>query len=227
MDKKTEILLIDNDYASASDLQEFLVSKGFDVSLALSATKAKELIQLRTPTIVFIEIELSDSNGIDLCLELKKKKHLKNTYFIFLSSQSDNFLQISALNSGGDDYLIKPISHRLVLSKISSYLRRLHPSNAATLNNIEPNQLFIDTEKYLVYKGKNELELPKKQFEILSLMYQNQRKVFSRDDLKKELWDNPSTVNNRTIDVHIKKLREIIGDSYIKTVKGVGYKFDL
>lgn len=227
MTAETKILLVDNDYAYASESMEFLEQKGYKVWLALSAQKAKEIIQSITPDIIFLEVDLADSNGIELCTELRKKSHLNNTFIAFQSKQSDNFIQISALNAGADDYLIKPVSSRLLLSKINSYTRRLVPGPVTSRNaENKIDQLIIDHEKYVVYKGDKELELPKKQFEILWLMYRNPRKVFSREDLKNELWEDPNTVNNRTIDVHIKKLREIIGDRFIKTIKGVGYKLD-
>lgn len=225
MDNEIQILIIDNDYAEAEDLKDFLESKNFKVAFSLSVSKAKEIIQKTNPSIIFMEVEIADQNGIDLCSELRNKLHLNNSIIVFLSHQSDNFIQISALNSGADDYLVKPVSQRLLLSKISSYLRRIDPM-AMIQNNMGANKLIIDNEKYLVVKGNEELSLPKKQFEILNLMYQNPKKVYSREDLKIKLWDNPEEVNNRTIDVHIKKLREIIGDHYIKTIKGVGYKLD-
>jgi len=227
MSSETKILLIDNDYGYASDLSEFLTKKGFKVWLALSSQKTKEILQTVTPDVILIEVELSDSNGIDLCMDLRKKTHLKNTFIAFQSSQSDNFIQISALNAGADDYLVKPVNSHLLLTKINSYLRRISPQSILSKNgNNQTEELLIDPEKYVVYKGTKELELPRKQFEILWLMYRNPRKVFSREDLKNEIWEDPKDVNNRTIDVHIKKLREIIGDKFIKTIKGVGYKLD-
>lgn len=227
MSSETKILLIDNDYGFASDLIEFLEKKGFKTWLALSAQKAKEILQTVTPDVILIELELSDSNGIDLCVEFRKKSHLKNTFIAFQSAQSDNFIQISALNAGADDFLVKPLNSHLLLSKINSYLRRISPQSIMSKNgNNQTEELIIDPEKYVVYKGTKELELPRKQFEILWLMYRNPRKVFSREDLKNEIWEDPKDVNNRTIDVHIKKLREIIGDKFIKTIKGVGYKLD-
>lgn len=225
MQNEIEILIIDNDYSEAEDLKEFLENKEFTVSLCLSVTKAKEILQRITPSIILIEVEIGEQNGIEFCKELRQKSHLKNVVIVFHSEQGDNFIQISALNAGGDDYLVKPVSHRLLLSKINSYLRRFDPEVIQQSLNGN-NRLIIDTEKYLVVKNNEELSLPKKQFEILNLMYQNPKKVYSRDDLKNKLWANPKEVNNRTIDVHIKKLREIIGDHYIKTIKGVGYKLD-
>lgn len=225
MKNETQILIIDNDYAEAEDLKEFLESKNYKVSLSLSVSKAKEILLKTTPSIIFMEVEIGEQNGLDLCFELRKKMNLNKIIIVFHSHQSDNFIQISALNAGADDYLVKPISQRLLLSKIQSYLRRIDPQLIQQSLQGD-NKLIIDTEKYLVVKGNKELSLPKKQFEILHLMYQNPKKVYSREDLKLKLWNHPEEVNNRTIDVHIKKLREIIGDHYIKTVKGVGYKLD-
>lgn len=227
MNSEIKILIIDNDYGYASDLLEFFEKKGYKTSLALSSAKAKEIVQTVTPDIILLEVELSDSNGIELCAELRKKPHLKTCFIAFQSKQSDNFIQISALNAGADDFLVKPVSTHLLLSKIQSYIRRISPVPVFSRNgNNQAEQLVIDPEKYVVYKEGKELELPRKQFEILWLMYRNPRKVFSRDDLKNEIWSDPKDVNNRTIDVHIKKLREIIGDKFIKTIKGVGYKLD-
>ena len=121
MSGEIKILIIDNDYGYASDLVEFLEKKGYKTSLALSSAKAKEIVQTVTPDIILLEVELSDSNGIELCAEFRKKPHLKSSMIVFQSKQSDNFIQISALNAGADDFLVKPVSTHLLLSKILSY----------------------------------------------------------------------------------------------------------
>lgn len=219
------ILLIDNNYETIEGLKELLEQNGFQVYFALSSGKGLELLRLHQPNIVLLEVDIPERDGLEICSEIREQTRYNATYIIFYSQKNDNFLQISAFNHGADDFIQKPCSQRLLISKLRSYLRRQNYNRGAALPN-EQNHLQIDFEKYLVVKGSEAIELPKKEFEILTLLYNSPGKVFSRDEIKNQIWGMNGDVKNRTIDVHVKKLREKIGEEFIKTIKGVGYKLE-
>jgi two-component system alkaline phosphatase synthesis response regulator PhoP len=221
-----KILLIDNDYGFVSDIKELLEKNGFQVFLALSSQKGMELARTHFPSLILLEVDLPEMDGLEICRELRKISAFHGSYIVFLSSRNDNYIQILAYNTGADDFLMKPISERLLLSKVGAYFRRIESSSGTSEKRQGPPVLRIDYEKYLIIKDKREIELPKKEFEILSLLYKNPRRVFSRDEIKQRIWGDDDSIKNRTIDVHVKKLREKIGDELIKTIKGVGYKLD-
>lgn len=222
----SSILIIDHNYGFASDIKEFLEKNDFSVHLALSSQKGAELALKHLPALILCEVDLPDKDGIELCREFRNIGLLKPSYIIMLSERNENFLQITAYNSGADDFLAKPLSERLLLSKIQSICRRLGSGNMKAFQSQSENGLHIDFERYIAIRGENEIELPKKEFQILTLLYKHPRKVFSRDEIKSEIWGDDDEVKSRTIDVHVKKLREKIGGDLIKTIKGVGYKFD-
>jgi two-component system alkaline phosphatase synthesis response regulator PhoP len=220
-----KILIIDNDYGYASELKEWLQKNNLAAQFALSASKALEIARTALPEIIFLEVDLPETDGLELLQELKKLNGLKNSFMVFLSNRNDNYVQIMAYNNGADDYVIKPVNERVLLSKINAYLRRLG-INYNHVKNYNGINLKIDFEKYLIYKNNQEIELPKKEFEILSLLFKSPKKVFTREEIKKQIWGMDDAVKFRTIDVHVKKLREKIGDNLIKTIKGVGYKLE-
>lgn len=219
------ILFIDNDLDHVEKMKDLLEQNGYTVYFALSVSKGLELFGKHQPKLLFLEIDLPEQDGIEVCNELRKNNRNQLLYIVFLSKRNDTYIQISAYNAGADDFLFKPVSERLLLTKIKSYFRRASVTNHET--TIVGNPVMkIDFEKYLVLIGDNEIELPKKEFEIITLLFNNPRKVFSRDEIKNKIWGHNGDVKNRTIDVHVKKLREKIGDRFIKTIKGVGYKLD-
>lgn len=218
------VLFIDNDLNHVERMKELLDNSGFTVYFALSVSKGLELLEKHHPELLFLEIDLPEKDGIELCSEIRKNNKYTNLFIAFLSKRNDTYIQISAYNAGADDFLLKPISERLLISKIKSYLRR--SISTGSENHHSTNGIKIDFEKYLVLIGDLEIELPKKEFEIISLLFNNPRKVFSRNEIKQQIWGASDDVKSRTIDVHIKKLREKVGNRYIKTIKGVGYKLD-
>lgn len=219
------ILFIDNDLDHVEKMKELLEQNGYTVYFALSVSKGIELFNKHQPKVLFLEVDLPEQDGIEVCNELRKNNRNQLLYIVFLSKRNDTYIQISAYNAGADDFLFKPVSERLLLTKIKSYFRRtvLSSHESSIIGN---PVMKIDFEKYLVLIGDNEIELPKKEFEIITLLFNNPRKVFSRDEIKNKIWGHNGDVKNRTIDVHVKKLREKIGDRFIKTIKGVGYKLD-
>ncbi len=173
--------------------------------------------------LVISELILEDMEGIELCRQIREK--LIDLPFVFYTNKQDDFTQIVALNSGADDYILKTTKPNVVVARITSLLRK---ARMAQLNIAKNNSTFsIDRERYLVMKEGNEISLPRKEFELLSLLHSSPKKVFSRKEISRIIWGEESLFKNRTIDVHIRKLREKLGERYIKTIKGVGYSFDL
>jgi two-component system, OmpR family, alkaline phosphatase synthesis response regulator PhoP len=168
---------------------------------------------------------MPESDGIETCRELRSMPEFKNTVIAFLTARNEDYSQIAGFDVGADDYITKPIKPRVLTSRIKALLRRFtasKPDEKVKLGNIE-----IDTEKFLVYKDGVEMNLPKKEFELLSLLVSKPGKVFSRKEILNKIWGSDIIVGDRTIDVHIRKLREKLGDNYFRTIKGIGYKFDM
>lgn len=173
--------------------------------------------------LIISELILQDMEGIELYRQIREK--LIELPFVFFTDAQDDFTQIVALNSGADDYILKSTKPNVVSARITSLLRKAH---FAHLHISKNNSVFsIDREKYLVFKEGNKISLPRKEFELLSLLHSSPKKVFSRKEISRIIWGEESLFKNRTIDVHIRKLREKLGERYIKTIKGVGYSFDL
>lgn len=217
-------LIVEPDLAIAHELKGMIESMGIQVFHALSFERAKELALKNLPHFIISEIDLPDSDGLILCQEIKKLAVFSGIPFIISTSKNDAYIQIMGYESGVDDFVFKPFNKRLVSAKLKSLLRRL---NMGMKHGASKNELVINREKFIIeYKGKD-LILPRKEFEILCLLYYNKGIVFNRDKIKHEVWKEKSAlVNSRTIDVHIKNIRELIGDKFIKTIKGVGYKFE-
>ncbi|MEC9231425.1 MAG: response regulator transcription factor, partial [Bacteroidota bacterium] len=167
---------------------------------------------------------MPEMDGIETCVEIRESKEIKDTLVALLTARSEDYSQIAGFDSGADDYITKPIKPRVLMSRIKALLRRKAENNTDAASTAE---LFIDTEKYVVFQKGNELLLPKKEFELLALLFSKPGKVFTRDVILNKVWGDDIIVGDRTIDVHVRKLREKLGDGYIKTVKGVGYKLKL
>ena len=185
------------------------------------AKKAKIFI----PEIILLDVMMPEMDGIEACRLIREIPSLNNSRIIFLSARNEDYTQISAFDAGGDDYISKPVKPKILLKKISSIYKRIqkkeHKSQLIDLGEIK-----IDRNKYLVFINKNEIQLPKKEFELFFLLASKPGNVFSRDEIMNKVWGSDVIVGDRTIDVHIRKLREKIGDLYFKTVKGIGYKFN-
>src|SRR5699024_1618387 len=163
-------------------------------------------------------------DGVEACKKIRNHSKLQDTIITFLTARAEDYAQISGLEAGADDYITKPIKPKVLLSKIKSLLRRLHNDESAE-HTIERGELVIDTQAYTVYFKQEELHLPRKEFELLALLAARPEKVFKREEILNAVWGNDVVVGGRTIDVHIRKLREKIGDKRFETVKGVGYKY--
>ena len=223
-----KILLVDDE----PDIVEFvsynLKKEGFVVSTASNGRDAIRLAEEIRPHLILLDVMMPEMDGIETCEQIRSNDRLKDTLVAFLTARGEDYSQIAGFDAGGDDYITKPIRPKVLISRIKALLKRL--GTIAESNDVEEQitsgtGIIIDKEKYLVYKDGEELVLPKKEFELLALLYSRPQKVFTRDEIFSSVWGDNIIVGDRTIDVHIRKLREKIGEDHIKTIKGVGYKY--
>lgn len=219
-----EILIVDDDQDIIEILRYNLCLNGYNVKSAINGKEAIKKAKLFIPDIILLDIMMPIMDGIEACYKIKKIPSLKNTIIIFLSARSEDFTQIAAFDAGGYDYISKPVKPKILLKKIESILKRLK-SDKNENSIIELDNITISREEYKVVKDGKDIVLPRKEFELFSLLASNPGKVFTRDEILNKVWGSNIIVGDRTIDVHIRKLREKIGNLYFKTVKGVGYKF--
>ena len=222
--RKEKILLVDDEPDIIEFLGYNLTKEGYDVTTATSGKEAVELAKKIKPDLILLDVMMPEMDGIETCQEIRAIDDIKNTLIAFLSARGEDYSQVAGLDAGADDYITKPIKPRLLVSRVKAILRR--KSGAEEVNaNEQEGDIRIDREKYLVYKEGQELSFPKKEFELLALLISKPGKVFTREVILESVWGGEVVVGDRTIDVHIRKLREKLGDHYIKTIKGVGYKF--
>jgi len=222
-----KILLVDDD----NDILEFikynLEKEGYQVYTANNGRTAIELAVKELPVLIMLDVMMPDMDGVETCIKMREHPKLKNTLIIFLTARNEDYSQIAGLDAGADDYITKPIKPRVLISRIKALLRRSGSTEEnENISNIELGDLLINKENYVVIKKGKEINLPKKEFELLALLASKPGKVFSRETILEKVWGGEVVVGDRTIDVHIRKLREKLGDEYIKTIKGVGYKFE-
>ena len=228
MAENTSILIVDDESDILEILSYNLSKEGYDVKTAKSAKKALKIVNEWTPDLILLDIMMPEMDGIELCSMLREMPLLDRTLIAFLTARNESFTQISALDSGADDFITKPIRPNLLRSKVKSLIRR-HYKNQAGKEEKEKiltfGDLVIDSDEFKVTVDKKEINLAKKEFELLMLLVSKPGKVFKRKEILSKVWGREVIVGDRTIDVHVRKLREKIGKSYIKTLKGVGYKF--
>lgn len=220
-----KILCVDDEPDILEILKYNLSNVGYDIYLAndgLSAIKkAKEII----PNLIIMDVMMPKMDGIQACENLRANEKFNDTIIMFLTARGEDFSHLAAYEAGADDYVTKPVKPKILISKVKGLLRRFKKINNNNINIIEHNDIIIDKEKYKVYISGNNLDLPRKEFELLYLLASKPDKVFKREKIMENVWGGEVVVGDRTIDVHIRKLREKLGDKYIKTIKGVGYKF--
>jgi two-component system alkaline phosphatase synthesis response regulator PhoP len=221
-----KILLVDDD----PDILEFvgynLEKEGYKVKTASSGLEALEKAAKRTPHLILLDVMMPEMDGIETCDMLRSKPELNNTMIAFLTARGEDYSQVAGFEAGADDYITKPIKPKVLVSRIKALLRRQTVANISGNQKMEFGDLLIDTEQYLIKQKGKKIELPRKEFELLTLLASRPGKVFPREEIMDKIWGNDVIVGGRTIDVHIRKLREKIGSKKIKTVKGVGYKFE-
>jgi two-component system alkaline phosphatase synthesis response regulator PhoP len=220
-----KILIVDDEPDILEFLQYNLKKEGYAVVTAGDGKQALEVAAAEKPDLIILDIMMPVLDGVEACRQLRTKKEFKETPIAFLTARDEDFSQITALDVGGDDYITKPIKPRVLLSRIGALLRRSNRDKDDQLV-IALHDLVIDKSKVLVFRGEQRIELPRKEFEILWLLASRPGRVFTREEIFDQIWGNDVIVGSRTIDVHIRKLRENIGEEYIKTIKGIGYKFE-
>ena len=222
MKKQKKILLVDDEQDILELIKYHLDKEGFVVQIAKNGIEALEKAHNFLPDLILLDVMMPEMDGIETCKKIREDKKLKNTLVALLTARSEDYSQIAGFESGADDYITKPIKPKLLLSRIKALLRR----NIEDLNTriILSEELVIDVDRYIVICNGEEIILPKKEFELLALLFSDPGKVFKREVILAKVWGVDIIVGDRTIDVHIRKLREKIGDNYIKTIKGVGYK---
>ena len=220
-----KILIVDDE----PDILEFisynLQKEDFDVFTCLNGKEALEIAKKELPDLIILDVMMPEMDGVETCYQLREIDTLKNTLILFLSARSEDYSQIAGFDAGADDYVAKPIKPRLLVSRIKALLKRGNKETIEQKTNIKEGNLYIDRERYVVVKDGEEITLPKKEFELIALLISGPGKVFTRDSILNAVWGGEVIVGDRTIDVHIRKLREKFGNDVIKTVKGVGYKY--
>ena len=220
--EKIKILIVDDEPDILEILKLNLQSEGYKVSTAENGKKALKKVDKINPDLIILDLMMPIMDGIETCERLRLDSRYKNTLIMFLTARAEDYSQIAALDVGADDYITKPVKPRVFLSKIKSLLRRkLEPNDSI----LKYGDLSIDPEEYKVILSGKEIILPKKEFELLFLLASKPKKIFKREKIMSTVWGYDVVVGDRTIDVHIRKLREKIGEKYLKTIKGVGYKF--
>lgn len=224
MRKIPKILIVDDDPDIVEILRYNLSLAGYDVKSASNGKECIKKAKLFLPQIILLDVMMPEMDGIEACSLLQKIPSLVNTRVIFLSARNEEYTQLSAFDAGADDYISKPVKPKILLKKITSIIKRINAVNKDE-DIIKLDNIIIDRNKFLIIKDGVEIYLPKKEFELLFLLASQPGNVFTRDQIMNKVWGSEIIVGDRTIDVHIRKLREKIGDLCFKTIKGVGYKF--
>jgi len=221
--KNHTILLVDDDPDILQMLSYNIEREGYKVYTAKDGEEGVSLTKLIHPSLILLDVMMPKMDGIEACQHIRELNSIKQPLIAFLTSRSEDYSQIAGFNAGGDDYITKPIRPRLLISKIESLLRR-YDSNQLEQEE-STSDLHINREKFYIELNGIKLTLPKKEFELLETLANNPGKVYTRDQILAQVWGNDTIVGERTIDVHIRKLREKLGNDYIRTIKGVGYTF--
>lgn len=228
MESKIKILLVDDE----EDIRELigynLEKEGYEVHQAENGKEAVAKANAVFPDLILMDVMMPEMDGIEACMEIRETPTLKHTLVAFLTARGEDYSQIAGFDSGADDYITKPIKPRVLISRVKALLRRKGEVDAASSSekSVNVHGIYVDREKYLAIKNGVEMSLPKKEFELLALLLSKPGKVFTREVILSSVWGQDIVVGDRTIDVHIRKLREKLGDEVIRTVKGVGYKVE-
>jgi two-component system alkaline phosphatase synthesis response regulator PhoP len=223
---KQKILIVDDEPDILELIEYNLKKEGYQVHLASNGQEAVAEAKKVLPDLIVLDIMMPKMDGIEACRIMRTMPEFKNTFMVFLTARSEEYSEIAGFNVGADDYIAKPIKPRALVSRINAILRRNSGPDEVSDNKIEVGDLVIDRESYLVYQKGQRVVLAKKEFELLYLLASKPGKVYTREVILKNIWEDSVVVTNRTIDVHIRKLREKLGEMYVSTVKGVGYKFE-
>jgi two-component system alkaline phosphatase synthesis response regulator PhoP len=224
--EEIRILLVDDE----DDVLEFLSynirKEGYEVHTANNGIKGLQKAIEIIPHLIILDVMMPEMDGIETCREIKQIPQLENTIIVFLTARGEDYSQIAGFDAGADDYVTKPVKPRLLVSRVKALLRRHRSEPEQQSSPVDLGGMVIDRERYVVMLEGQEISLPKKEFELLQLLASKPNKVFSRDEIFAKVWGDNVIVGDRTIDVHIRKIREKLGVNNIKTIKGVGYKFE-
>ena len=220
-----KILCVDDEPDILEILKYNLSNEGYNISTAADGKSAIEMANNISPNLIIMDVMMPNMDGIEACEKLRSDDKFNDTIIMFLTARGEDYSHVAAYDAGADDYVTKPVKPKVLVSKVKGLLRRLKKVIAKDINEIVFDDIKIDREKYKVYISDNVLNLPRKEFELLYLLASKPDKVFKREKIMETVWGSEVVVGDRTIDVHIRKLREKVGDKYFKTVKGVGYKF--
>jgi two-component system, OmpR family, alkaline phosphatase synthesis response regulator PhoP len=225
MSNLTKILLVDDEQDILDFLSYNLEREGYQVDTATNGRDAITKAKKNNPDLIVLDVMMPGMDGIETCRELRQVDALKNVLIAFLTARNEDYSQIAGFDVGADDYITKPIKPRVLVSRIKALLRRASVAGGQS-EVVEVGGIRVEKDRHMVIRNGVEISLPKKEFKLLALLISKPGKVFSREYILQHVWGNEVVVGDRTIDVHVRKLREKIGDDYIKTIKGVGYKFE-
>lgn len=223
--EEIKILVVDDEVDIIEILSYNLNKAGYQVFSAVDGIEGFNQAEKHDPHLIILDVMMPNLDGVATCEKLRSDDRFKDTIIMFLTARGEDYSYVAAFDAGADDYITKPVKPKVLVSKVKGLLRRLKDKQQGGSSIIEFNNLIIDTESYKVSIHGNEINLPRKEFELLYLLASKPDKVFKRDKIMERVWGSEVVVGDRTIDVHIRKLRKKIGDQYFKTVKGVGYKF--
>ncbi|MGV3611646.1 MAG: response regulator transcription factor [Fluviicola sp.] len=222
--KGQTILLVDDEKDILEFLQYNLEREGYKVFVANDGLEGVEMAQKVSPDLILMDVMMPRMDGIEACQTIRQELQLNSPLIAFLTSRAEDYSQVAGFEAGADDYITKPIRPRLLVSKVEALLRRAGRINGGEAE-IKTSSITVNREKFLVFMNDEEIQLPKKEFELIELLASRPGKVFTREQILTTVWGDETIVGERTIDVHIRKLREKLGESYIRTIKGVGYTF--
>jgi len=225
--KNIKILLVDDEQDILEIVGYNLAQEGYQISTAINGKEAVEKAKKEVPHLIIMDVMMPEMDGMEACENIRKIPELKNVIITFLTARSEDYSQVAGFDAGADDYITKPIKPKLLISKVKALLRRLKEEESSNSETLNVGGIEINREEYKIIKENVEIILPRKEFELFYLLASKPGKVFKREEILDKAWGNEVIVGGRTIDVHIRKLREKIGDDLFKTIKGVGYKFEV
>ncbi|WP_163410095.1 response regulator transcription factor [Flavobacterium ajazii] len=222
---QTKILLVDDEPDILEIVGYNLAQEGYQIVTASNGKEAITKAQKELPELIIMDVMMAEMDGMEACENIRKIPELNNVIITFLTARSEDYSQVAGFDAGADDYITKPIKPKVLVSKVKALLRRLKEQEVVT-DTLNVGGIEINREEYKIIKDNVEISLPRKEFELFYLLASKPGKVFKRDEILDKVWGNEVVVGGRTIDVHIRKLREKIGEDLFKTIKGVGYKFE-
>ena len=224
--KNIKILLVDDE----PDILEFvgynLKKEGFEIETASNGIEGLKMAKIFKPDLILLDIMMPQMDGMETCIELRKLDSFKDTLIVFLSARAEDFSQLAAYDAGANDYILKPIKPKILVSKLNALLKLKYNTETAPIELIKINNFEINRETYKVKFQNEEFLLPRKEFELIALLASNPERVFKREEILEKVWGNEVVVGGRTIDVHMRKLREKFGNDRFSTIKGIGYKIN-